>query len=177
VNGRLVFCEGTILECWIIYRIAQKVERRILADRKDRIELVFNYLDELCAQGVRLSTTLGAASGLITQMYKGQPPLSGNDTADFRIRKSFAKEAVQLLSREVVLLAPTLDHFERAELLWYKLCEKGEKKKYAQFSDYVDAALVLNPPEKKSVFQVVLDHDHIGYILSQVKSGKLVHRI
>ncbi len=75
-----------------------------------------------------------------------------------------------MLRERSVLLAPTIDHFVEAERLWFTWCDNQAKESYAQFSDYIDAALILNPPEGKAVTDAMLGHEHVSYILRKKRS-------
>lgn len=123
-----------------------------------------------------MAGTISAASELVTRMYKGEPPFTG-ETGGFPIRKSFARETARLLSRELQLLAPLEAHFRKAEQMWYALCQKGIREAYAQFGDYVDAALIMDPPPKLAVSHVAVGHPHVSYILKKSGSRQTIHHL
>lgn len=172
----LMFCESPIIERWVVHRVARLMDRRLNDHRREEIETAYSYLESLRKDGLKLACTVSGAAHLITSLYKDSqgPPLTG-ETTGFLFRKSFAREAAQILQRDVKLLAPTLQHFKRAEELWYAYCEKGDKEAYAQFADYVDAAMVL---DTDTISQAIVHHRHIPYILKKERSRRVViHRI
>ena len=61
-----------------------------------------------------------------------------------------------------------------AELLWWELCDKEVKQSFAQFEDYVEAALILSPPEEFAVTQVLVSHHHLEYLLHRKGSQALI---
>ena len=63
---------------------------------------------------------------------------------------------------------------KHAEELWYAYCERGEKAAYAQFADYVDAAMML---DTDTISHVVVHHRHIPYILKKADSQVVIHNI
>ena len=151
VIKRLVFCEGPVLYSWVAESVSRKVKRRIKADRRAGVDRVSGVLNVLRSEGLSLATTVTAAANLVTNMYKGDPPFSG-DVEGFPFRKSLARETARILHREVQLLAPTESHFNRAEELWYAFCEKGiTTRKNATFSMYLpsDFINILEMVEKQ----------------------------
>ena len=172
---RLMFCEWRVVERWVVHRVARLMDRRLNDHRQEEIETAYGYLDTLRNDGLKLACTVSGAASLITLLYKEKlgPPLTG-ETTGFPFRKSFARKAAQILQRDVELLAPTLQHFKRAEELWYAYCEKGEKAAYGQFADYVDAAMVL---DTDTISHVIVHHRHIPYILKKAGSQVVTHYI
>jgi hypothetical protein len=157
--------------------LARKTGRRVREDRATRVHEVAGIVNALRGEhGLRLAGTISAASELVTHMYKGEPPLCG-ETEGFPIRKSFARETARLLSREIELLAPVEKHFQKAEQMWYALCQKGIQQAYAQFGDYVDAALIMDAPEKLVVSHVAVGHPHVPYILKKSGSRQTIHHL
>lgn len=170
-----MFCESPVIQRWVVYRVARLMKRRLNDHRREEIETAYSHLDTLRKDGLKLACTVNGAAHLITLLYKDQegPPLTG-ETTGFHLRKSFARKAAQILHRDVELLAPTLQHFKRAEELWHAYCERGDTTAYAQFADYVDAAMVL---DTDTISHVIVDHQHIPYILKKARSQVVVHHI
>lgn len=173
---RLVFCEGPVLYSWVAENVARKVLRHIKADQQAGVERVSGVLNGLRSEGLNLATTVSAAANLVTNMYKGDAPFSG-DVGGFPLRKSFARETARILHRDVELLAPNGRHFKRAEELWYAFCQKGMKEAYAQFADYIDAALIMDPPGDVAIPQAILGHRHLWYILSKGGAKTLIRQV
>jgi len=148
--------------------------RRIREDREVRIQGVCQTLNHLCGQGLQLATTVTAAAELVTMVYKTDPPFSG-ETSGFPIRKSLAREMAHALCQEVALLAPSAEHFRRAVELWHAYCQKGIREAFAQFGDYIDAALAMDPPEDRVVSHVAVGHPHIPYILKKSGARQTIH--
>ncbi len=131
-------------------------------------------LGELQATGIKLACTVTAASHIVTKFYKHGPPFTG-DMKQFMLRKSLAREAATALRSSIVLLSPGASHFEMAELLWWELCDKEVKQSFAQFEDYVEAAMVLSPPAPFAVTHVLVSHHHLAYLLTKKRSTALIH--
>ena len=168
-----MFCEWPVLERWVVCRVALLVSRTLIDRRREEIESAHGYLESLRTDGLKLACTVSGAASLITLLYKSGPPLSG-ETTGFPLRKSFAREASEILRRDVLLLAPTSRHFERAEELWYAYCVKGDQAAYAQFADYVDAAMVL---DTDTISHAIVHHQHIPYILNKARSQVFIHHV
>ena len=151
------------------------MKRHLSDHRRKEIETVYSVLDALRNDGLKLACTVSGAASLITLLYKDTlgPPLTG-ETTGFPFRKSFARKAAQILHRDVELLAPTHLHFQRAEELWHAYCDRGEKVAYAQFADYVDAAMVMGTD---TIVHAIVHHWHIPYILQKQRSRVLIQRI
>ena len=113
-----------------------------------------------------MGATLDAASHIVTTYYKDEPPFIG-ETKAFAVRKEFAREAANIITRTVQLLSPTPDHFRRAADRFYALCTRETPQAYAGFDDYVEAAIVLTPPPQTEIRHVVVAHHHLPYILHQ----------
>jgi len=172
---RLVFCEWPVIERWVVYCVAPLVKRKLSNRRREEIESAHSYLETLRKDGLMLACTVSGAAHLITLLYKnGLGPSLAGETTGFPFRKSFARKAVQILSSDVELLTPTLRHFKRAEELWHTYCERGDKAAYAQFADYIDAAMVL---DTDAISHAIVHHQHIPYILKKARSPVLIHYI
>lgn len=179
MSRRLLFCDALVLERWVAHRVAERANRQLRKDASLAIQQVSDRLESYRGDGLKLACTVNVAAHLVTSFYKakeGELPFSG-ETRRFPIRKSFAREAAQLLRQSVELLAPSAEHFKHAEELWYVLCQKEIKVAYAGFSDYLDAALVMNPPEGTVIPQVALGHHHVSYILKKSRSPQIVHHL
>ena len=176
MKKKLVFCQGSVAESWVLYKVAAKTRRRLRGDRCARIQQVFAILNQLCSEGLGLTCTVSAAAGVVTTLYKGDLPLEG-ETGGFPIRKYLAREAAQTLRENFELLAPNASHFRTAEELWLAWCLKGIKAAYAQFADYIDVALVLNPPEETTISHVFVDHPHIPYILGKSGAQQIIYHV
>jgi hypothetical protein len=48
------------------------------------------------------------------------------------------------------------------------------KESYAQFEDYIEAAIVLSPPKGFVVTQVLVSHHHLRYLLNKKRSTALI---
>lgn len=163
---RLIFCDSSTLKDWVDYYVACKLQRVLAEKSKARIETTVQYVRHLQEKGMKISCTAVAACHAITELYKGDPPFSGA-TEGFPLKKSFAREAADILRRSVHLLAPGLPHFELATQLWFAYCIKGVKEAWAGFGDYLDAALIICPVEGTVVPHVVVAHVHLKYILEK----------
>lgn len=172
---RLMFCEWRVVERWGLARVARLMDRRLNDHRREEIERAHSHLETLQKDGLKMACTVSGAADLITSLYKDNqgPPLTG-ETKGFSLRKSFARRVAQILQGDVELLAPTLQHFRHAQELWYAYCERGDKAAYAQFADYVDAAMVL---DTDTISHVVVHHQHIPYILNKARSKILIRHI
>jgi len=170
-----MFCEWPVIERWVVHCVAPLVNRRLSNHRRDEIEAAYNRLDAIRKEGFKLACTVSGAAHLITLLYKDKLERSLiGETKGFPFRKSFAREALKTLHGDIQLLAPTPQHFKHAEELWYAYCERGEKAAYAQFADYVDAAMVL---DNDAISDVIVHHQHIPYILNKARSNIQIRHI
>jgi len=170
----LAFCDCSVMERWTVHMVAQKTKRRCLDNLSDTVSRDVQILRSLQAAGVKLTCTITAAAHIVTKFYKGRPAFTG-DVEGFPLRKSLARHAAGVLRSSVKLLSPVLSHFELAEGLWLELCDKQVRESYAQFEDYIEAALVLSPPEGTVVTQVLVSHHHLRYLLNKKQSSALIH--
>jgi hypothetical protein len=157
-----------------LYGIAGRLGRSIRSDQQYRVESVSRYLEGLRGDGLKLATTVSGAAELVTQLYKGELPLSG--TVDgFPVRKEWARETASYVYEHVELISPNAEHFRVALALWYTYCQRGIREAYAQFGDYVDSAMIQDPPEERVIQQIAVGHPHIPYILKKCGSTQLIH--
>lgn len=170
-----MFCEWRVVERWVVHHVASRVNRKLNDRRRMEIESGHSYLESLRKDGFKLACTVSGAAHLITRLYKNElGSFLAGETTGFPFRKSFARKAAQILHHDVELLGHTPQHFKHAEELWYAHCERGDKEAYAQFADYVDAAMVL---DTDTISHVVVHHRHIPYILKKADSQVVIHNI
>lgn len=160
----LVYCQSAVLEQWLGVWVARLADRTLVEDAAAKYEWTCEYLDDLRQEHERLACTVSCASHLVTRYYKHPPPFRGDVNA-FLVRKELARVAAGTLSRHVVLLSPRTSHFETAKNLFFAHCLKEVKEAFAGFEDYVEAALILDPPEEGLIRNVVVCHAHLPYIL------------
>ena len=168
---RLLFLDREVLFAWGLHLVSEKTSRRLdaQAERNARatVEMVRAYADS----GVKPACTVGSAADVVTHLYKNPALPFKGDCRGFQVRKSLAREAAKALRDKAILLTPTFDHFVEAERLWLAWCTDQAKESYAQFSDYIDSALILRPPEDHVVSDALLGHEHISYILRKERAS------
>lgn len=173
---RLLFCDALSLRPWICCQVADRAKHPLESDARAPCQFAYQTLCSLQTQGLRLACTVSTASFLVTDFYKGEPPLAGGPHG-FIKKKSFARIAATLVLESIELLAPSVAHFKMGHELWFAHCEHGKKESYAGFSDYVDAAMILAPPDGHKVPHVIVgQHAHVPYILYREKYTGQVHR-
>lgn len=170
-----MFCEWRVVERWVVHRVASVAKHKLNNHQREKVESAYGYLESLRKDGLKMACTVSSAAHLITRLYKNElgAYLDGEATG-FPFRKSFAREAAQMLHHDVELLGHTAHHFKRAEELWYAYCERDEKAAYAQFADYVDAAMML---DTDTISHAIVDHPHVPYILNKAGSQVVIHYI
>ena len=168
---KLAFLDCQVLFTWTLGQVSRRVKRGLSPAFETRVRQVETALD--LYHGLQPACSINDACGVVTQLYKsGDLPLVG-DITGFPVRKSLAREAAQCLRGRVHFLSPGLEHFVRAEQLWLKLCCRESEEGYAQFADYVDAALLLTPPSGLTIPVALLGHAHVHYILRKERATTL----
>lgn len=164
--SRLAFCDSHVLRAWVEHSISLSTGRGLHPQKLFGTTPIVNALLDIQGEGVHLASTISAASLIITDLYKSASPFTGG-TGGFLERKAFAREAATFIREQITLLSPASNHFFAAEELWLKLCQKTEKLAYAQFSDYVDAALIMESPKGHRITHALCGHAHVKYILEK----------
>ncbi len=166
----LAFLDHEVLFIWTVAEVAKCVGRHTTEAIQTRLESVRTMVAWCRDAGAVPAATIHAACNVVTEFYKSRALPYKGEVAGFPVRKSLAREAASLLRSQVCLLSPTTKHFEHAERLWLRWCMREAKEGYAQFADYVDAALVLSPPAEHAVPAVLVAHPHVHYILRKEKA-------
>jgi hypothetical protein len=123
--------------------------------------------DAATAYPLRPLCTVPTAAEILTRVYKRAADWFRGRTLGFSERKALAREAGSLLADKLELVTHSTDHLELARVLWFDLCRDEVKESYAQFLDYLDAALIMMPPTRHAIPHAVLGHTHIKYILGK----------
>lgn len=171
----LAFLDSDVTCDWVLHHLSKRVQRQLLKDVRDTVDVVAETVDKYSEQGLHPACTIASASEVVTRMFKSSSPPFKGDCKGFQVRKSLAREASGILRSKAVLLAPTDVHFAKAEQLWLVWCDDQAKESYARFSDYVDAALILDPPANHRIPTSLLGHYHVLYILRKERSKTIPH--
>lgn len=142
--------------------------------QQHEIERGFEVIDSLSRAGLRPACDVSTAAEVVTDFYKGGVAPFG-EVNGFPERKALARHVHAEIVRSVALLSPTAEHFRKAVELWYAYCNRDAKEAYAGFSDYVTAALVLQPPIGQEIAGVLIHHPHLHFILRKSGSKAQAH--
>lgn len=163
----VVFCDTSTLLPWVVHQITAASKRTLSPSNDIRsFDRTCRKIDDARDNRRGVCCTYAAAADMLTQLFKGPNVFTGSKPS-FITRKRDVEEAAKLISSSVILLGTTDDHFRRARELFLAYCVKEIKDAYAQFSDYLDSAIVLQPPQGITISRVCVGHGHIPYILAK----------
>jgi len=114
----------------------------------------------------------GAIAHVVTAMMKKSGRWCAEGSINFSLRKQLARRSLDWVFRYVELVEVSPSHIERASELWFAYYREELHQQRAGFDDYVDAALVMAPPADPPFAHVLVDHNHLPYVLG--KSGRSV---
>lgn len=172
---RLLFLDSSTLLAWTIQALAGPLKRTIDEESEPSVQHVVSVVEACKQKGVKLGSTVSASCEVITQLYKKTVSPFRGGTEGFPERKRIAAVAAAVLREDVEMLSPDTTHFTEAERLWFAWCSGDGRGSYAQFSDYLDAALILRPPQTVEISHALLGHHHVDYVLRKQQSSVMVN--
>jgi hypothetical protein len=173
---RLIFCDIPIMQAWMWHGLAARLKRKLTSEAIASSAPAFQHVEYLRGASLKPACTISSAAAVITSLYKHELPFSGRRDG-FMERKSCARTALKVVHNSIELLSPTRQHFLAAEALWFALCVRDDRTAFAGFADYVDAALVSNPPDGYEISHVVVGHAHLPYVLRKIGFAGMPHVI
>jgi hypothetical protein len=168
---KLVFLDSEAAFRWVLTALSAKTGRQLNQRSAQATTQANAIIQCYCQSSLKASCTIGTAAEVVTRSFKRPEKFFEGKWGGMPDKKAFAREAAVILRERAFLLSPSLDHFHNAEQLWLKWCDDQTKESYAQFSDYVDTALVLKSPEPHAITHAVLTHPHVQYVLRKEESS------
>ncbi len=173
--GRRALCASGPL-CWIVVSQTHEQARWALASKfAPLIERGGNVYRLLIQDGIRLIARSAAIAHAMTATMKGSSSWSKAGHAPFSKRKVLTREAYKWLLKNVELVEPTVTHLKTAGGWWFAHYREDVHEARAGFEDYIDAALVAEPPRARQIRHVIVDHPHLPYILGKRKMTVTAH--
>jgi hypothetical protein len=163
----LLFLDTSVARVLALQEVSQKSGRQLNDHWRG---LAKDVSQAVAAYRMRPACALGSAAEIITSLYKRTDEYFAGRSFGFSERKALAREAGLLLADKIELVAHSADHFRLAQTLWFDPCRDEVKEAYAQFLDYLDAALIMKPPTGHAISHTVLGHPHVKYILGKKRS-------
>jgi hypothetical protein len=99
---------------------------------------------------------------------------TGNQIA-FSLRRALTRRALDWVLKHVKVLEAEQQHVEQAGDLWFAHYREELHRERAGFDDYVDAALLLDPPPRMRINHVLVDHNHLPYVLGKCRANVTPH--
>jgi hypothetical protein len=172
-----VFCQAGPLTLVALSQIFDRRTSgwRLAALAEHPISIARALFESLAASGIRMVARSAAMAHVVTAMMKRSGQWCTEGRINFSLRRTLARRTTDWLPRNVQLVEVQPAEFGRASDLWFAHYREELHQQRAGFDDYLDAALILSPMASRRIAHVLIDHNHLPYILGKAGGRVTAH--